>query len=324
MLSKTICEKHNRPYVLLKNGREFCPICDNPWFTDVWNLVHKHNQNVLIITEGPPGTGKSWIDLHIAESLDYTFNVNTIKERVMFHPKDFAKVVSDQKLKKGNAIMIEEGGIQADHRKWFSFNNMVINYILQTFRYQNLISIFNVPVIDYIDNDARKLFKYHLETVKIDSRNMQNIYKIKVQSYNSSTKKIYRKFLRYHVNGGWIKFIRWRTPRPSVKLCHAYEKMHKEFKHNLVQDLYRQMALIEKVEEGKKTRQLLDIDKAVEKVLANPDRYFNKYGTKWVCNMGLVEKDFNVGRAYGARIKNEAQIQYNEMKNTDNLTEAIR
>lgn len=305
------CPIHNRPLVVTKKGshERHCPICKNPFFEQIWNTVHKNNQNCLIITEGPPGTGKSYLDLKIAQELDPTFNENTLHERVIFNPRQFVNIIAEGKLKKGNAIVIEEGGVQADHRKWFTFNNMVINYILQTFRYQNLIALFNVPVIDYIDSDARKLFKYHIETVKIDFREGYNVYKVKQQSYNSATKKIYRKFLRMKYRGKWLKFNMWRTKKPNAKILHKYETIAQDFKRKLAADLNEQMQIIDKETKTKMTKQLLDIEKAAKKIIENKDRYLKSWGERTVINISLIEQDYKIGRTFAKRIKDLAEIE---------------
>lgn len=304
-----ICKIHNKVLETRKTGKNVCPICQNPWYNEVWEIVHKKNKNVLIIAEGEPGDGKSYISLRIGESLDDSFNYKTIDQRVVFKPKYFAKIVSEESLKKGNIIVIEEGGVQADHRKWHSFNNMVINYILQTFRYQNLIVIFNVPVIDYIDSDSRKLFKFHIETTGIDYKNNMNSFKIKRQTYNSATKKIYRKFLRYMIDGQWLRLNKWKTRIPSAKLRHRYEDLHKQFKHELVESLYTKMTIMEREAKSSERRKTINIDEAIVTVMQNPKRYIKLYGGRIVVSQPLIERDFKIGRSLAQRIKVSAETK---------------
>jgi hypothetical protein len=299
------CVKHKVPRK--KNG--LCMLCESPWLNEMWEDVHLRNKNVLALVEGPPGDGKSYFSMNTAQEIDPTFTHETLKERCLFHPRQFAQIVSQERLRHGNALLMEEMGTQADHRKWFSFNNMLINYILQTFRHQRLIAIFNVPIIDYIDSDSRKLFKYHVETLGIDKSNNMNVVKIKKQVYNSATKKIYRKFLRYRVNGQWIRFRLWKTLKPPAKLCHAYEPLHKAFKRELAEDLTKQMTLMEKSDKSREDRQLLDYDGAIKRVLNEREVFTKIQGGKVVVDQSLVEHEFKVGRGLGLRIKRGAELE---------------
>ena len=133
MSSRDLCERHKRPKCTDNDGSVRCPICENPWLNEIWKTVHKDNRNELIIVEGPPGTGKSYFCNKLGEYLDYRFyeNPNLTTEllgtRILFKPSYFTQVLNEQNLYKGAVVIIEEGGVQADHRKWFSFNNMVFN-----------------------------------------------------------------------------------------------------------------------------------------------------------------------------------------------------
>lgn len=300
----------------IPDGFFLCPICENPFAGDLWKIVNIHNRNALIVVEGPPGTGKSYWCLKIAQYLDPTLFENPkitaelLETRILFRPSMFAKVLNEQNLYKGAVIIIEEGGVQADHRKWYSFNNMVFNYIFQTFRFMNLIVIVNVPVIHYIDSDAQKLFQFHVQTLEVT--NKMNRVKIMRQQYSSTRKKIYRHHLRYKINDQWIKFHKWKFPKASARLCHEYEKMHKSFKSGLIEELAKEMALLDKAESIKRHRVLVNEDEAVEKIIQNPDQYTSMRSGKIIVDKAMVEIEFGIGRSISERIKKRAEMRLNE------------
>lgn len=312
-MNEKACKTHKRPLRKLKDGREICPICENPFFNEVWEFVFKKNKNVLIVIEGEPGDGKSYLSDKIGEDMDPEFferidlTPEILKTRVIYKPATFAKILNEDILYRGAVIIIEEGGIQADHRKWFTFNNMLINYILQTFRFMKLIVVFNVPIIDYIDSDSRKLFKFHIETLRVDYKNNQNVFKVKKQKYNSTTKKIYRTFLRYKVKGQLIKFHRWRTNKPNKLLCRCYEKIHTEFKRELIKELTQEVAILDKDVAAQKKRRLVNEEEAVKKVLNNKDIFTKDYAGKILVDRATVESEFGIGRAIAERIKKRAE-----------------
>lgn len=316
---RTTCRKHKRPLRETKDGKLLCPICENPWESRVWEMVHKDNRNALIVVEGPPGTGKSYFCLKVAQDLDHRFYENpaiTIEMlgfRILFRPARFARILGESNLYTGAVIIIEEGGVQADHRKWFTFNNMVFNYILEVFRFMRLIVIVNVPVIQFMDSDAQKMFNYHVETVKVEYKEKLNVVKIKEQSYNSTTKKIYRKFLRFKVNKRWIAFkLPWKFQGPSKTIVRVYEKLHREFKSGLIEDLAKEMQMIDKQESMKKKKILINEDDAVAQIIANPARYVKIVRNRKMVSAPLIESDFNVGRGISARIKSRAEMELNE------------
>jgi len=89
--------------------------------------------------------------------------------------------------------MYEEGGVGMSSRRSQSGGNMSVNVILQTFRYQNLLTTFNVPDLSFIDKQVRRLT--HLI-----------IYMKKVTSKGYSIGEIY--FVENNHMGGEPRFIK--------------------------------------------------------------------------------------------------------------------
>jgi len=310
------CKDHNRPLRVKRDGSVHCPICENPFEEDLWSLVHKDNRNALIVVEGPPGSGKSYWCLKAAQDIDPRFFENPnithkdLATRIIFKPSDFVKVLRDHTqndtLYKGAVLIVEEGGVQADHRKWYTFNNMVYNYIFQTFRFMNLVVILNVPVIDYVDSDVQKLFHFHVKTVKVTSENMNQVEILKPQ-YNSIMKKIYRKHLRYKVNNQWIKFRTWAFPKASARLCHEYEKLHREFKSGLIDDLAEEMTALDKQAEAKRAQTMVDEKAAALEIADNPKKWISFRAGRLIVDKSRIERKYGIGRSIAERIKKHAE-----------------
>jgi len=118
------------------------------------------NQNYILIFTGGTGSGKSYNAMEVALDLDPDFNV----DRIVFRPEDFI-AVTKQKLPKGSVIMWDEVGVGLSAREWFSIQNRMISYVLETFRRDNLILIMTTPNISFIDKKVRSLLHGYAETI---------------------------------------------------------------------------------------------------------------------------------------------------------------
>lgn len=318
-----MCSKHERPLRETKEGEKICPICSNPLNSEIWDIVHRKNRNVLIVTEGLPGIGKSYINLKKAQDLDPLFfedpdmTEEKLMQRVLYKPKDFADILNESKLYTGAVVILEEGGVQADHRKWFTFSNDLFNKIFQVFRHRKLIVMVNVPVMDYIDSDARKLFSFHIEAIDIDTKYKLNVYKVKRLSYNTTMKRVFMKYPRYNINGRYIKFRLWRSPGPSKTLTKVYEKVHVKFKREIVADFSKKAAMLDIDEKKKESRVLIDEEEATKTVIERMPEFSRPYSNRIIFDRSRIEHEFGVGRSIAERIKKGAEFQVNR-KDVDN------
>lgn len=193
----------------------------------------KKNKNVLLITVGGTGTGKSYSNLRILEDVDNTFDV----ERVAFTPKQFMAITDSGILKrKGAGILYDDAGITLSSKNWYDITNKMINYYLQIARRENQILAFNTPDMSFIDSSARKLFHMILITSGIDYKRKIVKLKPKFLQINKTTGKIYAKYLIVKKGTGYgsrkkIKMI--EVPLPSQKVVKAYEEKKKVFVSSL-------------------------------------------------------------------------------------------
>jgi len=67
----------------------------------------KLNKNFLACCVGPPGSGKSFAMMRIAEILDPEFNI----DRVVFSSEQFRQLLNSGTLKPGSFIVWDEAGV---------------------------------------------------------------------------------------------------------------------------------------------------------------------------------------------------------------------
>ena len=118
------------------------------------------NQNFILLIVGPTGSGKSYSAMELARDMDPGFTV----DRVVFNPEDFIRVTK-QGLAPGSVIMWDEVGVGLSSREWYSIQNKMIAYVLETFRRDRLILIMTTPNIVFIDKKVRALIHGFAETI---------------------------------------------------------------------------------------------------------------------------------------------------------------
>ena len=153
----------------------------------------KKNKNFLCAFTGSTGSGKTYSALRFAQKLDPTF---TPENRVAFTPKRFMQILNGGELKVGSVILFEEAGVALNSRKWQSKANILVNFVMQTFRHRNYIVIFTAPDFSFVDVSTRKLFHACFETVNIDKKKQMCFVKPLFIQVNQRSGKIYYKYLK--------------------------------------------------------------------------------------------------------------------------------
>jgi predicted ATPase len=286
----------------------------NPFLQSVYNDVHKKNKNALIIITGDTGTGKSYLAQKIANELDPDgFNENTLRERLVARPEQFMELVVKKRdtLKKGSVIIFDEAGTGLAARAWYSANNNAIDYILQTFRYQQLIVIFTVPNMSFIDTHARRLFHYYVEALDIDIKRGLNICKIFKLSYNKmKPDEPYKQYFRTKNSKGEIIVLkRFRFKKVPARIWHEYEEYAAEFKGDIG---LRAIAATVKVKEEDK---VFNPDKAAEEIMANLNNYVKYWQGKQIVDKELIEINFKIGERKATKIKKLVEMKLRDNNN---------
>jgi hypothetical protein len=221
-------------------------------------------------------SGKSFLALSLGEQLDSMFSI----DRVVYSIEDFMDLVHSGKLKKGSVIILDESGVVAPSREWYSLSNRVLNYVLQTFRQDNLIVFFCVPDISFIDSQTRKLFHYFLEPERILKEESITIAKIMKISPNTRTGEAWYIYPRFVEDGNIQVIESIHVRKPTSPLVHLYERKKYEFRMRLGKGVMH------------------DIRKSKDKALRSPNVFnVDDYVNQVITNRSEFERT-GLGRTY--------------------------
>lgn len=253
------------------------------------------NKNCLVIVCGETGSGKSYSAGYIAETLDPDHDVD---HHLVFTAKQFMRLINSKQLKKGSVIIWDEAGVGIPTREWYSISNKAISYVLQTFRFMNLIVIFTTPAFEYIDKQTRNLFHFYIETIKVHiegERKNRVESKVHQLQYNPVYEKQYKKYL--YDQG--MKLNPTYIGKPSEKWITNYEKKKKLYARQLNVDVGKQ---IESFEYNKRMRQQLSTEDYIKEILKKPKDYIKVWRKKKIIDKYLVMSKLDVGRPKAEQI----------------------
>jgi len=202
----------------------------------------KNNKNVISVTTGSTGSGKSTTDLKRAEiSHKRRFKEEFPIENVCFSIVELMKRISSGNLRKGEVIILEEAGFNAGSQDWQNKTTKLFNYLLQTFRSMNICLYLNLPVLSMLAKQARQLVHIHFETCGIDFENKSCKIKPLVHQLNQHSGKSYWKYLRIRSKGKVIALQRMNYTLPSQKLIDKYEAKKHRFLLEITTEFTREL-----------------------------------------------------------------------------------
>ena len=220
-------------------------------------------KNALILTYGETGSGKSWINLRMAELLMVMQGkIFDTKHRVFFKLEELAKYSDMKDLPPGDVSVSEELGVSMGARKWQK--NINYSELLQTFRDIQSICFFNVPFRIMADKHARYLAHFEMSTLPREGN--KNVMKFFLLQKNprakSEGKTVYTKYLKLDISDYWkrarkkpIKKMFWR--KPSKEVLDIYLPMQKAFKSSVRKDIVKKGK--EEVEANRKPGRILKV-----------------------------------------------------------------
>jgi len=222
--------------VMFKHG-------EDAWITYIKNRI-RGNLNFMAIAEGSTGIGKSWAMLSVAHQIDPNFTI----DQVAFSFRAVMEILNnpDFKKKKWKVILFDEAQTEISNRAWQSLTNRLLNYLVSTFRHQNVILLFATPYSDFIDSQTQKLL--HCKFVVKGHSKQTNLTTIrpKLQQYNSKMKKFYEHSLMVSSKMGTFKITNWKVARPPQHLIDPYEEKKTAFTSGLNKDILKQLEGVEK------------------------------------------------------------------------------
>jgi hypothetical protein len=201
----------------------------------LWHRIHDQNLNAIIGIYGPPGSGKSYTALRIAELIDPKFTV----DNVVFTVQAFNQAINSGQPR-GTAIIGDDFGVAANARKWQSDPNMILSYIAQTFRWKGYCTIITLPDIDILDAQVRRMVHLSLQTISKNEGHQAVICEPRVPRRYMTSKTTYWYYPtttfqdKDYPPGTPIKRVAFH--HPDKALCDAYEKR----KQPIMDGLYQQ------------------------------------------------------------------------------------
>lgn len=203
------------------------------WITWIKKRID-NNLNFLSITTGPTGSGKSYADLSMAYQIDKDFDV---EKQVAFSFTGFMKIINGfngdddfLKKKKYKVVVFDEVQTTISKREWQSKVNKLFNYLISTFRHQNIIVLFNSPYSDFVDINTMKLIHTKFEARGWNKKRQTTAIKGKILQYNDKLQKFYEHSLYVIHNKKMHKFSGlWHLPKPPEHLIDPYERMKTAF-----------------------------------------------------------------------------------------------
>lgn len=271
----------------------------NPILSYILSRVKERNQNFLCLIVGATGSGKTYASLKLCEALDPSFNIS----RVAFTPTEFMALVNDyEKVKNGSAIIFDEFGVSMSSRDSMSKVNKLLSYCVQTFRNRNLIVIFTVPSMSFIDKHVRSMIHALFVTSRIRRVSKEVILKphfVKVNQYTGDYT------LPYLTNDEGQKISVMAVSEPSKQLIDDYEIKKISFTKKLNKDILEEFDKEEGIMKG---REMTDYQKQIYE-LNHKGLTQLEIATLMGVNISSINKCLNACRRKGFEIKLQRTIK---------------
>ena len=278
-------------------------------FNDIKSRLRQIRSVVIAIT-GPPGEGKTWFGMRLAQIFDPAFDV---KKQVCFSREQVAKIISEEiKLKIGQAVLIDEAHVSAGARHWSEEIQKEIIDEIATIRSKGYIVIIVVLHISMLDKILRNFvltYQFHME-----ERGVASVYELFTPRFEYKV---------YHPGRGKVSLnVPWYEicPSPDCLKCEylsecscgraIYERMKKEFvikmgKETLQKTAKRKSTLVT-------TREKLEI--------LYKNRYklkFNKRGNidSLSVQQILEENGIHIGMTQALKLAKQLLWEHPELKN---------
>lgn len=261
--------------------------------------IYKENKNNLIIICGPTGSGKSWRSLRIAELLSPNFNMSY----VVFSVEELLDLIKSGKLKKGDVVVFEEGGVGASSRNWYTILNKALLFCFQTMRHRNFTLIMNVPSMSFIDSGLRPLFHLYIETLFIDKQKDMcrcKVWRIQHNAYEGESYTKY--FICEEPVDEYDAISVWIGPPQTPGLIDEYERRKWEYTTKLYQSLSDDIRA-EKEHAAIDWSKPKDIDDIIVEVKENIKEYQTIVNKKRMVDWKKIANKFKIGSPTAKRVK---------------------
>jgi hypothetical protein len=219
--------------------------CVEPHHNFVANGIVVHN------------SGKSYAMLRVGYMIDQEFNPY---EQVAFSFKGVMDIINkfnnpneELSKRKYKVLIFDEAQTDLSNREWQNRVHKLFNYLLSTFRHQNIIVLFTSPYADFLDSQSMKLLHVKFEIKGWDKSSKTTTIVPKILQYNSSLKKFYYHLLFVNKEGRRTKMRKWMIKSPPIHIIEPYERMKTAFTTKLNQQITDELnSMEEEKTNGKK------------------------------------------------------------------------
>ncbi len=208
----------------------------------------KNNLNFVCLFQGALGIGKTYSGMSMAYQLDKEFDA---EKQITFDFKETMTLINSDwfKQKKIKIILWDEPQITISNRAWQSELNKLVNYVLSTFRHQNIILIWCAPYQDFLDSQSMKLLHCIFKCKGINKKTNTSRVLPRFQQYNAEMKKTYQHSLYVIEGGGTNKMAYWDIVKPPKHLIDIYEPRKTAFTDSLNKDIQSKLDKLDKKDE---------------------------------------------------------------------------
>jgi len=266
----------------------------------VYSRFEKKKNTIIAIT-GPPGSGKSYTALRIAEIIQPDFNP---EEQVVYHPKQLLEAIDKAREKKYKVIVLDEAHATIPARKWQSVVNLSINLVLSTFRQLHYLCLIVVtPTINEVDVSVRRLIDYYGVCDRTQDYVSLKLYRLEINRFDLKKQDPYINHIRFFVESlnRIVKIEELRITKPSEHIIQKYEEISKKFKSDLLKAQLNKEILEIKMPSQEVVAQTID---EVAKKIVSDVNYLSLCLHSGLLKQGIVKlRKSNIQKIFGVKRK---------------------
>ncbi len=222
---------------------------ERSWTRYIQKRVTKANKNFLAVFTGQTGIGKTLGAVEESLDIDPEFDV---EQQLAFGFRGVMRIINnfnnkDHPLskKKYKIVIFDEPQIDLSNRDWQSKANKLFNFLLSTFRHQNIIMFFCLPYVDFLDSASVKLIHAEFKCKGWNDKKKKSIIRPVLLQYNSKQKKMYEHSLYVIKNGMTNKLINLSLGECRKDVVITYERMKNDFTNKLNKRILKELSEFE-------------------------------------------------------------------------------
>jgi hypothetical protein len=276
------------------------------YFKHQWFVMHNLKKNMLSLTTGGAGDGKSWATIIHNYFIDPRFTL----DKIVWNENQFYDALGNIKYI-GEFILWDEAGLGIPAKEWYSIINRTIGKTLQILRADVRGGVtFTTHDLSFIDSQSRKLLNYFFQMQKRTSPNESTMYMREIMT-NRMTGKILMPYPRLRIGSERyrLKYLTFslnniRKIPDLYNMLTEYDKKAAPVKRKM---RLKQKTLLDKAMDQKEAQENEKVDNKLQqllnikaKILANPSTYLTVGGT---FDADLIAVQENISKTHATVIK---------------------